>query len=314
VRLAAVNLNHLVALDLLLTERSVGRAAGRLGVTQSALSHTLRSLREITGDRLLVRSGNAMVLTPFAEEARERLTRGLAELEAVVSGRAGFDPSTVTDTFTLATFDGVAAMMAAALRMELEARAPRATLRIQAVDPQAAVQQLESGDVDVLALPPVLNFDGLAHEEIERRSARFTEFSVVCRRDHSKIRRRLSLAQYCAIPHAVGSLTGEGSTFIDDLLAQHGRSRRVEFRAPYMLALVEVVATSDLICTLPTAMAEFFCERWPLRRFPLPLPFGGSNLELWWHPRFTGDPAHAFFRGVVQSAARTVVSQHSDRE
>ena len=76
--LAGVNLNHLVALDALLAERSVGKAAERVGVTQSAMSHTLRSLREITGDALLVRSGNAMIPTPFAQAAQQRLSYGPA--------------------------------------------------------------------------------------------------------------------------------------------------------------------------------------------------------------------------------------------
>jgi DNA-binding transcriptional LysR family regulator len=308
--LAAVNLNHLVALDALLTERSVGKAAQKLGVTQSALSHTLRSLRETTGDALLVRSGNAMVLTPFAEQAKERLQRGLAELESVVSGRAAFDPATITDCFTLATYDGIAAISAAPLLAELTGRAPNSTLRIQPIEMKDLPRQLESGDIDLVALPPVLDFQGLASEEIEASSPKLSGFSVVCRRDHPKIRKRLTLAQYCSIPHAVGSLTGDGPTFIDHLLERQGRSRRVVFRAPYMLALAEVISTSDLLLTLPTAMAEFFCARWPLQILPFPLPFEGDNLVLWWHPRFTDDPAHRFFREVVQAATRQVVEEH----
>lgn len=166
VSLAAVNLNHLVALDALLAERSVGRAAARLGITQSAMSHTLRSLRELTGDPLLVRTRNAMMLTPFAEQAKGRLQRGLSDLESVVSGRAAFDPSTIGDMFTLATHDGVAAMLAAPLRAELKRRAPSAKLRIQPAESSALTSSLESGDVDVLALPPVLDLDGLEHEQM----------------------------------------------------------------------------------------------------------------------------------------------------
>ena len=84
-QLASLNLNHLVALDALFAERHVGRAAARMGVTQSAMSHTLRSLRELMSDPLLVRVGNAMVLTPAAEEAQVKLSRGLRDLESVVS-------------------------------------------------------------------------------------------------------------------------------------------------------------------------------------------------------------------------------------
>lgn len=307
-RLAGVNLNHLVALDALLAERSVGKAAARLGVTQSAMSHTLRSLRELTGDALLVRSGNSMVPTPFAEQAKERLQRGLSELESVVSGRAAFDPRTITGTFTLATFDGIAALLAAPLRTVLHERAPNAILRIQAIEAESMPRRLESGDIDLVALPPVMNFQGLCAQEIEHTSGRLSQFSVVCRRDHPEIERRLTLAQYCAIPHAMSTLSGRGPSFIDHQLAERGRSRRVGFQAPYLVALVEVVSTSELLLTLPTALAAFFCARWPLQMFPFPLDFEGSNLVLWWHPRFTDEPAHVFFRQVVQDASGIVIA------
>ena len=85
--LAGLNLNLLVALDALLQERHVGRAARRVGVTQSAMSHTLRQLRTLLDDPVLVRSGNEMLPTPYAEQLHPRLVAGLGELNAVVSGR-----------------------------------------------------------------------------------------------------------------------------------------------------------------------------------------------------------------------------------
>ena len=104
-RLSTLNLNQLVALDALIVERHVGRAAQRMGVTQSAMSHTLRGLRTLLDDPLLVRVGNEMLPTPFAQQAAPRLRAGLGELEAVVSGRAAFDPSETSDTFTVALQD-----------------------------------------------------------------------------------------------------------------------------------------------------------------------------------------------------------------
>ena len=303
VRLAALNLNHLVALDALLQERSVSQAATTMGVTQSAMSHTLRSLREMLGDPLLVRVGNDMLLTPFAEQTRAKLRRALGDLEAVVSGRAAFEPSTITDTFTIATHDGTAAVFSAPLVREMIEGAPLATLRIQPVAQDKVHEQLASGQVDVLVIPPVFKLEeGLSIEKLPPAN-----MAVLCRTGHPRVRAKLTLAQYCALPHAMGSMTGEGPSFIDHLLAEHGRSRQVQVRTPYLMSLAEIVSSTDLLTTLPTPIAEFLSALWPLEMHPVPLKFEPGFLLMCWHPRFEADPAHVFFRGVVRTAILSVL-------
>ena len=301
--LAGLNLNHLVALEALLTEGHVGRAAAQMGVTQSAMSHTLRSLRELLDDPLLVREGNRMVMTPFAEQARAKLSRGLAELESVVSGRAAFDPATITDTFTLGTQDGPAAGFAAPLWAALQAKAPRAQFRIQPIDGPDIVEKLGHGGIDLAFVSPLVSLDGLSSMPLAG-----TPYAVACRRDHPQLAgRRMSLAAYCKVEHAVLSITGEGLSFVDHMLAEKGRERVVRVRVPYLMALAEVVATSDLVTALPEAVVDFLCDLWPLekKRFPLPLePLPGF---LAWHPRFDADPPRVFFRELVAEVARASV-------
>lgn len=297
--LASVNLNQLVGLEALLRERHVGRAAQRMGVTQSAMSHTLRSLRELTGDPLLVRVGNHMVLTPFAEDALERLRRGLGELEAVVSGRAAFDPATIEDTFTLAAPDGVAAIIAGTLHAELGRRAPAARLRIQPVELDELLLRLGDGAVDAALIPPLFSDGPLQQKVLGTASV-----SVVCRRDHPVIHKRLSLAQYCKVPHAALSLTGDGPSYIDEILAERDLSRDIRFRVPYLVAFIEVIAGSDLVGTVPDGLAEFYCEGWPVKSFPFPLGVELAPLVLCWHPRLDDDAANAFFREVIEQAAK----------
>ena len=301
-QLSGFNLNHLVALDALLRERHVGRAAGRVGVTQSAMSHTLRTLREAMGDPLMVRMGNNMVLTPYAEQVRERLQRGLTDLESVLSGRAAFDPATITDSFTLSTLDGIAAMVSSSLWSELNTRAPEAGLRLAPLDPARLHQQLESGNVDVAAVPPIIDLSGLETEPLENESPTFREQSVVCRKGHPGVGKRLTLSRYCKLPHAVLSVTGEGPSFIDHVLAERGLSREVKVRVPYTLAMAELLASSDLLVTTITAMADFFLARWPLQKFPLPFEAPVGPLIMCWHPRYSADPAHRFFRDVIRRA------------
>lgn len=293
--LGAHNVNHLVALDALLEERHVGRAAARMGVTQSAMSHTLRSLREMLGDPLLVRMGNDMVLTPHAESLRTRLRRGLQDLDAVVSGRAAFDPATISDTFTVAVHDGPAAALAAPLYTALRTAAPGARLRIQPLLPDRLATELAEGAVDVAVAPGFMIPQG-----VPRTSTAGVRTRVVCHVDHPVIRTRVSLAQYCKIGHATLTVSGEGPSFIDHLLAEHGRTREVFARVHYVLSLAEILSNSDLIASVPTPIAQFLCDLWPLKHVPCPLPIPPLPLELCWHPRYQAEPSHAFFLGLVQ--------------
>ena len=301
VPLASFNLNHLAALDVLLAERNVGQAARMMGVTQSAMSHTLRALREALNDPLLVRVGNEMVLTAYAEAIRGQLRSGLGALESVLSGRAAFDPSTIEDEFTLALHDGLAAAIAAPLHRRLRAAAPRASLHLATVDPGTLADDLRTGSVDLALIPPLLDVSGL---ETEERPWMLTDVVVILRRDHPEVGARMSLDQFCSIDHASVSLGGSRAAgYLDDLLARQGRQRSLALRVAYVSALGEVLESSDLIATVPRpAAVGFFCKRWRLRYVEAPLELPRMRMLFAWHGRFDAEPAQRFFRGVVRAA------------
>lgn len=300
--LASLNLNNLVSLDALLRDRNVSKAAARMGVTQSAMSHTLRALREMLGDPLLVRVGNEMVLTPFAEQVQVKLQRGLTELESVVSGRAAFDPSTITDTFTVATIDAIAALFAAPLLDEITREAPGAKLRIVPVEFTGMREQLGDRGVDIVVMSPLLPTDGLQTEPF----GPLTTLSVVCRRDHPVINKRVSPAQFCRLPHAILNMTGDGPSYIDAILEREGKSRTVVARVPYLASLAEILTTSDCLTSLPTVVGLYLAERWPLTLHTFPFSYEQAPLLMFWHPRFEADPSHLFLRSAVRRAAEQI--------
>jgi len=302
--LAALNLNQLVALEALLTERNVRRAAERMGVTQSAMSHTLRALRELLGDPLLVRVGNAMVPTEHAQQITGSLRRGLAELETVVRGRAAFDPATVRDEFTLAVQDGVAAFLLPRLYRVLHADAPHARLRVAPFDAARLNEQLALGELDAAIAPPMPGLEGLLTETVLSSG-----FRALVRKKHPRIRKRLSLAAYCETPHALVTISGEGGGPVDAALEQLGRSRRVGVRVPYLFALPELLATTDLIATVPTPVAHLLSQRWPLRAMPVPVPMPGGSMLLCFHERSAADRAACFFRDRVRRATAELAAQ-----
>lgn len=304
VAISTLNLNQLVALQVLLHERSVGRAARVMGVTQSAMSHSLRGLRELLGDPLLVRVGNDMVSTPYADEVLPRLRSALGELDAIVSGRAAFDPSVITDTFTLGAADGPAGIVSGHLYSELAARAPRSRLRIAPVVADNLASDLLDGTIDVALVPPLIALDGLSSLSLGT-SADSRGFEVVCRDDHPRVQKRLTLRTFCDLPHAMVSIHGDGPSFVDGVLAQQGRSREIVARVAHLIAVPGLLLASDMLHTNAKPAARFLCRHWPLKSFSLPFDVPAGDLLMVWHPRYDHDPASRFFRDIVQAAAQS---------
>jgi DNA-binding transcriptional LysR family regulator len=269
VHLRQMDLNLLVALDALVEEGSVTRAARRVGLTQSAMSRALGRLRAHLGDPLLIRAGARMVLTPRAEGLGPALRGALQELEAIVTRGPTFDPASTRRTFRVATADYGMAVVVPALLGRLAVLAPRRR-----------------------------SSPGLVWTRL------FTERNVcLVRRNHTSVGRTLSLEAYCALPHVVVSPEGRGSV-VDEALERRGLERRVALRVPSFLVAPLVVADSDMIATTASRVARRFAEALSLRILEPPIPLPEFALALGWHERVREDPAHAWFRRLVAAVAR----------
>src|SRR5262249_49145516 len=148
VRLPQLDLNLLLVLDTVLTERSVARAARRLHVTPSAVSNALARLRGALADPLVARSGRGIVATPRAAELAPTLARALRELEQAVSGSA-FDPASTTREFTLAIADAGQIVRLPDLARSFATEMPRARLRVVGIDTLLSTGGLGGSEVDV---------------------------------------------------------------------------------------------------------------------------------------------------------------------
>lgn len=295
--LARTNLNLLLTLDALLEERSVTRAAARLGVTQSAVSHALRQLREQLGDRLFVRARGAMAPTPRALALAGPLRQGLRALQQAMEDAPEFDPARSRRRFVLATTDLVAATVSPALVARLREEAPGVELEIVPAESTGLGEALEVGEVDAALVPA---YEGLG--ALERRKLFDETFSCLVREGHPGVGRRLSLKRYCALDHALIRPTGEGQSVVDPLLEERGLSRRVTYRVRYFAAAPFVIARSDLILTAPTRLCRLFAEALPLRVLKPPLPLPPFAIYAYWHPRWRADPGHRWLRAQLASA------------
>lgn len=296
--LGSLNLNLLVALDALLQTRSVRRAAERLGVTQSAMSHSLRQLRTLLCDPLFVRSGNQLLVTPRASEMTLPLRQALADLHRVLTGQSTYQPSITERRFVIASTDALALTLFAPLVADLLERSPPADLVFVPLDQARLESQLSAGEID-LAVGMLQGRPGIRIESLLTQ-----RFAVLARRDHPQIGRKLDLEAYCRLPHAMVTTTGEGRSFVDEELERMGRSRRVVLRVPYFLAAPVLIARSELLLTIHRATALHFSERYPLTVHEPPFVTPESPVTLAWHERFQADPAVSWLRERVLMAAK----------
>lgn len=294
-----IDLNLLAALDALLAERNVTRAARRLNLSQPALSAQLARLRALFGDPLLLPAQRGMIPTQRALELQEPLRRALDELRGVVLVGAAFDPSVADVTLAIAASDYVQYAVLMPLALALAWEAPGVRVAFRTVDAGQIVGQMERGEVDLAMMVPEI-----APEPLRRRVLFDERYVVIVRPNHPRIGDRLDLDRFCAVDHVIVSPQGGG--FVgptDAALAAHGRSRRVALSAPGFLIVPEIVERSDLIALVPERVARDRATR--LRLFEPPVPVPGFSIAMVWHDRNHDHPAQRWLRARLLEATAT---------
>ncbi|MEO0323495.1 MAG: LysR family transcriptional regulator [Myxococcota bacterium] len=285
----AVNLNLLVALDSLLRERSVTAAARRTGVSQPAMSHSLRQLRGLFDDPLLVRGA----LSPLAEALGPGLALGLGELQQVLDVRETFDPASSTRSFRIAASDTFQVMGLRYLLADVQRRAPGVNVVLRP-SVEGHAEALASGRV-TLTLGSREQVPG---PPAVRRELYRERFACIVRADHPAVNVRLGLATYCRLAHALVA-DDEEPGYLDRILAVHGRTRRVAVRLPDYAGIGHVVAGTDLVATVPARLAERLAQTFPLRVMKPPVRLEPFPVMMAWHPRFDAEPGHRWLRDRV---------------
>ncbi|NUP12239.1 MAG: LysR family transcriptional regulator [Polyangiaceae bacterium] len=288
----AMNLNLLPALEALLVEGSVGGAARKLHVSQSAMSHSLAKLRAVFDDPLLVADGRGLAPTPRATQLLAALPGALDVLARAIAVPEPFDPKTATRTFRLATVDYFELTMLPHVLSYLAAHAPNVTLEIERFTP-ATVAALVAGDVDLALIGASFPRSpaGLRKATLYR-----DPFAVIARADHPAIGRRLDLDTYLALSHVLVSIEGRREGAVDRALAKLGKARRVALRVPHFVSAPLAVLASDTICTIASSVAHRARELFGLRVMDPPIDLEPASVVSLWPRRHDGDPARGWFR------------------
>jgi len=302
--LHGIDTNLIVALRALLQEGNVTRAAKKVGLGQSSMSHALARLRAHFDDPLLVQAGRTLVLTERAKALIGPVELAIAQFERVFLSRDAFDPRTSGRTFRIVATDNLELYLLPKLMAVLAREAPFVDLRFYRL-PSNWTEALQRGDCDLklgrkYAIDPSLHGQDLLEER----------FVCVLRKGHPLAgRKRLTLAEYAGLSHVVVSPSaalGDPATgLVDELLRKHGAKRRIALSVPNFLVAPFVIAANDLALTVSARLSGSFERSLRLRVVDLPVRLATYTLNQVWAERAHEDEGHRWLR---QTIARTLAA------
>jgi DNA-binding transcriptional LysR family regulator len=301
--LARLDLNLLVAFDALLSERSVTRAAARIGLRQSAMSHALARLRLVFGDELLTRAPDGMRPTPRALALAAPVRAALSQIETVMARPAAFHPDTAEQVFRIGLPDSAEVLLIPALLDHLCRHAPGIRLRLHTiVDPTQILDDLDAGRFD-MAIGMGKFPQGKTHH---KQRLLLTE-SYLCMFNAALVGLTppISLQDYVRLPHVLTSLRDGERGVVDDALAAIGLKRSIALITPRFAAVPFLVHGAPVITTMLAQLAQRFAAELGLSLSPPPVALPGVSVSLLWHASYDHDPAHIWLRQTVARLAAT---------
>ncbi|HTV23767.1 MAG TPA: LysR family transcriptional regulator [Polyangiaceae bacterium] len=295
--IAALDLNLLVVLEALLAERSVTRAARRIGLSQPAVSNALGRLRLLLDDPLLVRTSRGMEPTPRALDLAAPIAQALDTIRRALSVGDAFDPQRSPFTFRIQSADNLELSLLPRLIEQLQRSAPQVDLVVSRGG-ERADEELRSGRIDLY-----LGSWQSVPSGFKQHLLRQETFACIARRGHPKIKSKLSLETYLRVGHVLVSADARPGGASDTQWSDHAMGRHVVLRTPSSLIAPLVVACTDLVATLPRGVASAFAEFLPLNVFKPPLDTPAFPIHMIWHPRTHEQAPHRWLREQIMQVS-----------
>ncbi|CAN5261238.1 LysR family transcriptional regulator [soil metagenome] len=294
-----IDLRLLYTLETIHRTGSLTAAGDALGLSQPALSHQLRRLREMFDDPLFLRSPAGMHSTPRAEALVRSILRIQSTVRAELGSSAIFDPKTVDREFNLCMTDVGEMVLLPRLLARLRADAPNVRIKTVSASPRQMMDALDSGEVD-LALGPFPELTGAA---IKCQRLFDRGFLCLVASDHPAIGEEIDLETYLSQPHMLISSSGRIEETFEKFLRSQKLTRNVVLRVPHMLSAPTVIRESDLIATVPQSVGLLFRNYAGIRAIELPfhepIQPPRTTVSQFWSLRFDLDPAIMWLRGLV---------------
>jgi len=292
-----IDLNLLFVLDALLDERSVTRAAARLGYTQPTISGMLARLRDLFGDPLFIRTQRGVLPTPRAQALAAPLKQVLADSRRLVA-REAFDPTSAEMTFAISSNDYMQHALLVPFVRVLRREASRIRLAVVPPIVEGLGDALARGQIDLAVTIPEFAMSDLPSRLLYRE-----RYVVAVRPQHPLARRRaMTIEGFCSYDHILVSPTGgsfHGPT--DQALARLRRRRVVRYSVPSFLLMLELLLTDELVALVPSRLLRENDKRLSVLEPPVNVP--GFDVIAVWHPRVDKDVAHRWLRGRLAETA-----------
>lgn len=318
--LHSIDLNLLVAFDALISERSVSRAAGRLGLTQPAVSHTLKRLRHLFKDEILIRGPNGMQPTGRAQSLHPYVQSVLADIHSIVGSIDAFDPAVTPRTFRLSMSDAMSVEALPLIVRRIRREAPNIDLLISTSGPQDSCRRIADDEIDLA----IGVFPRVPGELRSRELYRDTLICVADRRNKRLKDGRMELQAYLDSPHVTVARNLDTGIQVEEILDSMGIRRRIVVAVPHYLSIPSLIRGTDLVAHTRRRLLSVFRVSSDLAVFPVPLAMKVPDLEFIqiWHKRYEGDPGHRWLRDLVLDAvqpdptadARAVAEQKRNRK
>ncbi len=305
-KLSTSDLNLLPVLQVLMEENNVTRAAGRLNLTQPAISRSLARLRVLFNDPLFTRTPKGLTPTPRAIALSSTLKNSLQDISRLIEPDI-FTPKTAARNFRMATTDYGTQVLLPSVVRRLHIDAPGVNLEVVPWS-ENLVSEYDLQNIDV-AVCTVTN----TPMSIHGRGIGEDRFVCVIGRSHPMAETGFDLESYARSDHALITMGGTRKTVVDYLLQKQGFSRRIALRVPHFVAALALVADTSLVLTIPYGLARACARHYDLCIHPFPLKQKGFNYSVIWHERFQKDAGHIWFRQLLyQELTQTIRELQSE--
>lgn len=296
------DLNLLVALQILIEERSVSRAAERLNLSQSAMSRVLGRLRNLLSDPLFTRQGQHLVPTEKALTINSALNEPLGAIQQLLSP-IDFDPKYCDQTFKIATTDYAMQTILPFALPRIYHEAPNVAFDFLPLENAHLKEQLTYDRADLAICRPTHTIEPLQYEILGR-------VGVLCllSKQHPLANKQMSLDDYLHFPHAMIAISDGVKMLIEQAL-EDNPPRRMVLRAYHLEAALAIVDTMPLIITVPADLAYLVSERYDLKVKPLPFHFTPFDYSMIWHPRCQYSPEQEWLRGIVKEECGKLIAK-----
>jgi DNA-binding transcriptional LysR family regulator len=294
VHLSQVDLNLFVVLEAIYREGNVTRAGHQLNLTQPAISHALKRLRDLLQDPLFVRQGAHMVPTAFTRNMIGQVRQALQILEVNLVQARTFVPENTRRNFHLSLWEYMETLILPSLLERLTHAAPGMSITTSRVKRRDLETELANGSVDLAIEIPMTTSDRIRQKWLWK-----SPYVVIAREGHPAIEDKLDLETYLEQRHIKVSSRRLGADLIDVELSRRGLRRHVFLRSPQAFAACMVASKTDMLLTLPERYAQLLKPSLRNRVYLFPLPAPHLEAHLYWHESVENDPANRWLREEI---------------